>query len=221
MIFRPFGFRRGSLACAAAALFVVLTIPGCGGGQRPAASPRPERPKPAEAVSPVDFGGQKVLILPLQASSALPVSREQATAELVFALTERDTRTQWVTPDQLRAALRRAPGFSSADPAALPNDTYLHHGERYIIEPLAGAVRRFTALMDTRLVLIPREARWMPAADGSGGHVRMSAAVVDSRSGNVVWFGEADGRASPQADAGSVATAAAALATRMVVPSER
>ncbi|HEX8695462.1 MAG TPA: hypothetical protein VF746_23820 [Longimicrobium sp.] len=206
--------RRGVRALALAA-FALLAA--CG---RPAAQARPERPKPAGAVSAMDLGGQKVLILPVQSVRGLPVTRDQATAEIVFALGEWDARTPWVTPEQLRAALRRAPGYAP-DPGTLPRDAFVHHQERYVVEPLIGQLRRYTALMDTRLVLVLREAAWLPVPDGSGGVVRLSAAMIDSRNGNIVWLGEADGPARPQADAAGVATAAAALAARMVVPGQQ
>ena len=199
-----------------AALAGALVLAACGS---PAAQARqqsqPMPPKPAASVSPVDFGGQKVLIMPLQSSSGLNVGREQVTAEVIFALGEWDSRTPWITPDQLRAAMRRAPGYAP-DPASLPRDPMLHHGERYVVEPLAGLLRRYTALMDARLVLLLREARWIPNADATSGVVRLDAAVIDSRAGNLVWWGEAEGQPSPLPDQQAVATAAAALAARMV-----
>jgi hypothetical protein len=206
----------------AAALAGALVLAACG---RPAAqaprpqAPRPEAPKPATAVSPMGLGGQKVLILPLQSSSGLNVGREQVTAEVIFALGEWDSRTPWVTPDQLRAAMRRAPGYAP-DPASLPRDPMMHHGERYVVEPLAGLLRRYTALMDTRLVLVLREARWLPNADATSGVVRLNAAVIDSRAGNLIWWGEADGETATLPDQQAVATAAAALAARMVTRAE-
>ena len=186
----------------------------------PPPGPGPEPIRPPAAVAAMDFGGQKVLILPMQYATDVGASREQVTAEVVFALGEWDSRTTWVTPEQLRAALRRTPGYAP-DPAALPNDTWMHHGERYVVAPLVTQLRRYTALMDARLVLVLREARFLPAPDGSGGVIRLSAGVVDSRNGNVVWFGDADGPVRPQADALGLAGAAAALAGRMVVPSGR
>jgi hypothetical protein len=76
--------------------------------------------------------------------------------------------------------------------------------------------------VDARLVLVPRDARFIADADGSGrGYVRMSAAVVDPRTGSVVWYGEADGEPHPEANAASLASAAQALAARMVIASQQ
>lgn len=203
-----------ALALAAAASLAACKPPP------PAPGPAPVPIRPPAAVAAMDLGGQKVLILPMQSASGVGASREEITAEVVFALREWDTRTTWVTPEQLRAALRRTPGYAP-DPAALPNDTWMHHGERYVVAPLVTQLRRYTALMDTRLVLVLREARFLPLPEGTGGVVRLSAGMVDSRNGNVVWFGDADGAPRPQPDAAGLASAAAALAARMVVPSGR
>ncbi|HYW13453.1 MAG TPA: hypothetical protein VE871_15945 [Longimicrobium sp.] len=214
--------KRTSLRARAFALASVAVLAACA---RPAAQapqpPRPaEPPKGAVAMPAMDLGGQRVLILPVQTASGLNVSREKATAEVVFALGERDTRTVWITPDQLRASMRRIPNYAP-DPATLPPGAFQHRGERYIIGELAMRVRRYTSLMDARLALVIRDARWIPAPDGATGMVRISAAMVDSRNGTVVWYGEADGEPRPLPDDAAVATAAAALAARMVVESSQ
>ncbi|HEX8675153.1 MAG TPA: hypothetical protein VF710_24850 [Longimicrobium sp.] len=198
------------------AFFVLaLALAACG-GQR-AAAPGPA-PVPAPVAMPaMDLGGQRVLILPVQAAEGVG-TRDEATSELVFALAERDARTQWVTPEQLRRALRAASGYA-ADPGTLPDDPYIHHGERSIVDPLGGIVRRYSALADARVVVIPRAARWMPGS--GGGRVRMTAAVVDARSARVIWHGDAEGDERPSFDRAALASAAAALAERMLVAGSR
>jgi hypothetical protein len=54
--------------------------------------------------------------------------------------------------------------------------------------------------------------------DSAPAFVRLNAAVVDARTGFVVWFGEADGRPAAADDRALIASAAAALAVRLVVP---
>ena len=211
MSFAPPSARRLRHAIVAA---VALLAAACAPRPVPAQSSAPA-PRPAQAVAPMDLAGQKVLVLPVQAASDIPQSRADVTRELLFALGERDTRTQWVDPDRLRAALRRTPGYAQ-DPDALPAESFRHHNERYMQGAMGSLVRRYSALMDVRLVLIPRGAQWLPAPNG-GGRVRISAVMVDARSGNVVWYGDADGEQRPTADGAALATAAAALAARMVV----
>lgn len=195
-------------------VFLVFALAACG-APRPAPTPAP--PPPVSSTAAMDFGGQRVLILPVQSAEAVG-TRDEATSELVFALRERDERTQWVTPDQLRRALRGTPGYA-ADPGTLPDDAFLHHGERTIVDPLGSVVRRYSALTDARVVLIPRAARWIEGA--AGGRVRMSAAVVDARNGRVLWFGDAEGEPRPAFGREALASAAAALAERMLAAERR
>jgi hypothetical protein len=201
--------RLAALACA------LLAAAACGG--RP--KPPPGQPAPAVAVAPMDLGGQRVLILPVQASAGIQFTREDVTSELVAALRARDTRTQWIDPARLRRSLASSPNFAP-DPAALPNDRYEVHGERRIQGGLGDAVRRYMALTEARLVVIPRSAV-LVSPDSAPAFVRMSAAVVDARTGFVVWHGEADGRPAPAEDRALIASAAEAMAARMVIADSR
>lgn len=203
--------RLPALACA----LLAAAVAGCGGGPKPA----PGQPAPAVAVAPMDLGGQRVLILPVQASTGLQFTREAVTDELVAALRERDTRTQWIDPARLRRSLASSPNFAP-DPAALPNDRYEVYGDRRIQGGLGDAVRRYMALTEARLVVIPRSAT-LVSPDSAPAFVRMNVAVVDARTGFVVWYGEADGEPVPAEDRASIATAARAMAARMVIADSR
>ncbi|HEX8903250.1 MAG TPA: hypothetical protein VF771_00250, partial [Longimicrobiaceae bacterium] len=209
--------RADAVARRALALAAMALACACGGQARPAAGPAPA-PPPAQSVGPMDIAGQRVLVLPVQQVAGVPQSRADATREVMFALTERNARVRWITPDDLRAALRRSPGYAD-DPDVLPNDAFRHHRERYVVEPLGGLLRRYSALMDARLALVLQSAQWLPAAaPDSGGFVRMSAVLVDTRTGNVVWWGDADGPRRPAPDASALPAAAGVLAARMLVP---
>lgn len=165
------------------------------------------------------LGGQKVVLLPVQVVTGFPPeAHARLEAELLFALGERDARVTWVAPEALERALRRSPGFAGS-PRALPSDPLLHHGERRVVGALAGELRRYSALTGARLLLLPRSAAWVPAE--GGGEVRLSAALLDARTGDVLWWGEAAGERRAEADALAVASAAAALAERVVAAPER
>ncbi|HEY0019362.1 MAG TPA: hypothetical protein VGC13_23880 [Longimicrobium sp.] len=204
---RPLARRTLPLACAA--LFVLAAA--CGGKKPP-----PGQVAPAVSIAPMDLGGQRVLILPVQASSGLPFNREIITDEIVAAIHARDTRTQWIDPARLRRTLAGSPNFAP-DPAALPNDRYEAYGARRIQGGLHDAVRRYMALTEARLVVIPRSAT-LVTPDSGAAFVRLSAAVVDARTGMLVWWGEADGAPGDPADRALVTSAATALAVRLLIP---
>jgi len=196
-----------ALACA----LLAVAAAACGGK----ATPAPGQVAPAVAVAPMDLGGQRVLILPVQASAGLQFTREDVTNELVSALRGRDTRTQWIDPARLRRSLASSPNFAP-DPAALPNDRYEMYGQRRIDGGLADAVRRYMALTEARLVVIPRSAV-LVSPDSAPAFVRMSAALVDARTGLLVWWGEADGTPAAADDRALIVSAAEAMAARMVI----
>ncbi|HVH11587.1 MAG TPA: hypothetical protein VM759_00975, partial [Longimicrobium sp.] len=131
------------------------------------------------------------------------------------AVAARDTRTQWVDPARLRRSLASSPNFAP-DPAALPNDRYEVYGDRRIQGGLADAVRRYMALTEARLVVIPRSAV-LVTSDSVPAFARLNVAVVDARTGYVVWYGEADGVPAPADDRTLITSAAAAMAARLVV----
>ncbi|CAN5888733.1 hypothetical protein BH23GEM7_BH23GEM7_05340 [soil metagenome] len=190
-------------------MLAVLLVLGCArGGARRAELPR--------APSPLHLGGQRVLVLPLQSIVGLPEGgRERLNAEILFALGERDGRVIWIPPAELQRALSRSPAYAAA-PHALPADPVLQHREPRVTEPLAGELRRYSALMDARLVLLLREARFARAADADVGNLRIGAVLLDARSGRVLWWGEAAGDASATPDPAAAASAAAALAERLL-----
>ena len=70
------------------------------------------------------------------------------------------------TPRACGARWPASPTFAP-DPAALPNDRYEVHGQRRIQGGLADAVRRYMALTEARLVVIPRSAVLMTPDSGA------------------------------------------------------
>ncbi len=79
--------------------------------------------------------------------------------------------------------------------------------------------------MDARLVLVPQQVRLEAGTTGEGARLRLAAALVDARLGDVLWYGEALGEVG-QGEGWGVepsvfATAAGALAERMVAAPAR
>jgi hypothetical protein len=172
------------------------------------------RPPPHGSSAPLLLSGQRVLVVPLQTAGALPFEAGPLESEIVFALGERDPRVTWITPDEVRRAARRSPLFAS-DPDALPTDAMLHRGERRVVEPLAGELRRFSALVDARLVLLPRLSLHIGTGDGEQA-VRLSAVVVDARSNDILWWAEMPAPLEEMRARPRLASLAEELAQRLV-----
>jgi hypothetical protein len=220
---RPFTFalshfRTFALAVSLAACASAPPPPAAAPGSAAPAAPAPAAPA---AAPPLRLAGLRLLVLPFQSVGGLPAEMDERLGrELLFALGEREPRATLVAPDVLERALRRSPGFAS-DPRALPADPLMHHRVRQAVEPLAGELRRYAALTDVRLVLLPRSAAFTRPAGAVEGRVRIDAAVIDARSGDVVWWGLVEGDPRPEADARAVASAVAALAERMAAAGAR
>lgn len=135
--------------------------------------------------APLPFAGQRVLVLPTRADPDLAPLARRLDAELHFALQERDTTATWLPPSTLRESLARSPGFAP-DPAALPADRHLERGDEPVGEALGSVLRRYAALVGSRLVVAPH---LLPFAGEGAGGLQLRAAVVDARTGNVLWRG--------------------------------
>jgi hypothetical protein len=200
--------RWGRVAALGLVLLLVACAAARGAGENGAT--------PAPASPPLNLSGQRLLVLPVQQVSGLSGALEQRLdAELAFALEERRGGVTLVPPAELERALARSPGFAG-DPSHLPADPLLHYGTPVAVEPLAGQLRRYAALADTRWVLLPQEVRFEPPGADEAGTLRISAVVIDARSGRVLWSGAAEAVAGPVPDAQVVAVAAAEFARRLL-----
>lgn len=201
-------------------LALAAALAGCASAAPEARGGAAEAPPLAASAPALRLAGQRILVLPVQTVGGLPDDMpERLGRELLFALEEREPRATLVAPEALERALRRSPGFAG-DPRALPADPLVHHHERRATEPLAGELRRYAAITDVRLVLLPRSAAFSRTG-GEEGRLRIDAALVDARTGDVVWWGEAEGEPRPEPDVRALASAAAALAARLAAPGAR
>jgi hypothetical protein len=212
-------------ALAATLLLLAGTLAGCGGRTLPVADDR-LRPAP-------DLTGQRVMVLPAQpgAWSGVPVAGAaldpaELDAELGFWLTDGAPRVQWVLPPELARALARSPGLG-IDLGSLAVGSFRRAEVRRIGDPLFGDLRRLSALVDARHALVPVAAAFVEVAGGEGaqatgappaaaqGRVEVAAALVDTFTGLVLWFGVVGGEPGRLADGAVIATAARALARAM------
>lgn len=169
------------------------------------ASAGPEGPpRPGWTSGPaVSLDGARVLVLPAQTVRGVSGDVD---AELAFGLESRGERVSWILPAELRRALERSPGLQ-ANPDALPVGMFLQAEVRRIGDPLYGELRRMAALTDAAAAFLPVAVRARPAADSVPAGVEIVAALVDVRSGGVLWSGVVEGLGV----AGSPAALAAAV----------
>jgi len=242
--------RRGLLErrAAGAAVLVAAALIGAAGPGAPGAEAQ-------EAVRGPSLNGSAT-ILPLQAASPAPsgawpggAPTLQATvdafdAEVDFALSERRATQTWIGPGRVVKATGRNP-LLKVDPERLAyrglatmKDKEL---KEILYEPLAGQLRSLSALLGTRLVVLPLrleyrtpEAADRTAADGRAagdsagraakgpagdsaapaarGWLAVQLAVIDTRAGQPVWRGWVAGPRSEPDAAGALAE----LASRIV-----
>lgn len=188
------------------ALLAALAVGGC------AAAPPAGPPRPGWTSGPaVSLDGARVLVLPAQMVRGIAGDVD---AELAFGLETRGDRVSWILPAELRRALERSPGLQ-ANPDALPVGMFLQAEVRRIGDPLYGELRRMAALTNAAAAFLPVAVRARAAADSVAAGVEIVAALVDVRSGGVIWSGVVEGlgvAGSP----GALAAAVDALAVAMM-----
>ncbi len=154
-----------------------------------------------------DLRESRVMVLPMQSFVGV---RGPADEELGFALRERGEQVDWILPDEVRAALRRSPSLR-ADIEALPVGVFLRREVRRIGDPLYGEIRRAAAVTDASLALLPVQVRHRPESPEQSEALEVVAALIDVRSGRVLWFAILEGPGSAS-DPAALASAMEALA---------
>jgi len=190
------------------ALVALLGLAACGGG----ATPVPQ-PGQSTGMAP-DLRGRSVLLLPVQHVTGVA---GDPSAEMAYALKEIGREVDWIDEDRVVAALARAPGID-ARTRGLPVSDFLVAEVRRVGDPLYGQLRRMAALVDADAILLPVAATFEPNAQvvGSGPRVRLMTALIEARSGRVVWFGVEEGGEFPQDDPRGLASAVERVARTLL-----
>lgn len=201
------------------ALLAAATAPswGCAGAPAPAAGQ-------ARGSVP-SLLGRSVIVFPVQRNLGV---RGDATAEMVFALEGPGEGPDWLLPAELERVLAQSPGLD-APLENLPVDVFLQAQVNRIGDPIYGVLRRIGAVTDADLALLPVAVRpGTPVATEPGAEpdapeegavpVEYVATLIEVRTGRVLWFGVEAGAAGAADDPGRLASAAEALARRLVPP---
>jgi hypothetical protein len=201
-------------------LLVLAVVAGCGRRAVVPGAEMVQRPFP-------EVGGRTVMVLPVQGAAplvALPAAADPGVppsllsaeelavldGELGFWLAERAPRTRWVQPEAVARAVAGAP-MLGVRPRELSVADFRRARLEQIGDPLYGELRRVGALTDARLALLPLGALWITEQTGLG-RVHVSAALIDTFGGDVLWQGIVAGAPGARGDAAVIASTAQALA---------
>ena len=187
-------------------MFAVTVIHGCGGGTVEAPTAGTFRGFPP------DLRGRRVMVFPVQMRMGV---RDDADPEIAFAFRERSDEVEWVFPDELEAALARAPGVQTRV-TGLPVGMFLRSEVRRVGDPLFGQLRRLGEMTRAEVAFIPVALRVGADEAGEGSAVEIVSTILDVRSGRVVWFGVVAGTPGPATDFASIASAVENLAVTLL-----
>jgi hypothetical protein len=184
-------------------LLLLAAAAGCGGGH----SQQPEQPKPSPFLNrplvTAVLAGQKVAVLPL--TLAVPDAALMSDTLLgvrtkvlpwadslnLGALTMRAPEVNWVGPEELRKAARRAIGFAT-DPDHMGHAILRDPLFKVVPDPLRSQIRTLVALIDARYALVPTVAVFLREPDGSV-KIEVGFVLVDARTGIPGWRSIATG----------------------------
>lgn len=148
------------------------------------------------------------MVLPVQILAGVDPSLTPD-PELGHALRSRGGEVQWVFPEEMEGMLRRSPGVQ-AQLRNLPVGMFLQAEVRRIGDPLYGNLRRLAGLTGAEVALLPVELRFRDDAYQTG------AAILEPRSGRVLWYGIVGGDQGQAQDPGTLASAIDALARTLL-----
>lgn len=150
------------------------------------------------------------MLLPVQHNLGIP---GDPSAEVAFALTERASDVEWIVEDEIQEILQRSPGID-ADTRGLPVAVFLQAEVERIGDPLYGQLRRMAGLVDADAVVLPVAASFEAntEVEGSTPRVRLTATIIEPRTGRVLWFGVEEGGDFDRTDPRALASAAERLA---------
>jgi hypothetical protein len=189
------------------ALLLVSPLSACGG-----TTPPPE-PGQSRGVPP-DLRGRRVILLPVQRVVGVAGDPD---AELAFTLRDRGREVDWILSGEVSRVLARSPAIQTQI-TGLPVGLFLQGEVQRIGDPLFGQIRRMAALVAADAVLLPVRASFERDSRDSGAspRVRFTAALVEARSGRVLWFGVEEGGDFPREDPRGLASAVECLARTLL-----
>jgi hypothetical protein len=189
---------------------LVTALIACAGQAEP---PTPDQPP---ATQPPDLTGATVMVLPAQpapGASVLPDGEPVPglDREIAYWLGETAPRVTWILPPVLERTLERSPSLGIRL-RSLPVSIFHRAQVENIGDPLFGDLNALGALVGARVALLPVSAAYVSGTGGEPGRVELRIALLDPRTGRVLWYGAVAGERGMPEDPATVASAARALA---------
>jgi hypothetical protein len=151
------------------------------------------------------------MVLPFQQVLGVPGDLD---AELAYGLGERGRGVSWILPEETSRILARSPAVQ-ARTHGLPVGDFLAAEVTRVGDPLYGELRRMAALVDAEAILLPVQAA-LASEPGAHPRVRFWTALLEARTGRVLWFAVLEGEPYPAGDPRALATATEALASALL-----
>ena len=122
--------------------------------------------------------------------------------------------TKQLFEDDVQEILERTPGMDTRT-RGLPVSIFDQAEVDRVGDPLYGQLRRMSALVEADAILIPITATFEPNETIVNGlpRVRITATLVEPRTGRVMWYGIEEGGDFDQSDPRALASAVEALAS--------
>ena len=158
-----------------------------------------------------DLRGRRVLVLPVQQN--LGVSGD-VDAELAYGLQDRGDGVEWVLPAEVEEVLARSPSVQ-ARTRGLPVGSFTVAEVQRVGDPLYGELRRMASLVSAELIVLPVQAS-VATVTGEDPRVRLATALIEIRTGNVMWFSVLEGGSFPRGDPRALASVVDELARTLL-----
>lgn len=179
------------------ALALVVGAAACGARTAP-----PPEPGTSRGIPP-DLRGSTVMVLPVQQVLGVPGDVD---AELLFGLRTRAEDVTWVAAEELDRALERSPSLQ-ARTRGLPVGQFLAAEVLRIGDPLFGELYRLSVLVGAQAAVLPIRAELVRDPGDADPRLRLTAALIETRSGIVGWFAILEGDPYPPDDPRLLASA--------------
>ncbi len=164
-------------------------------------SAAPPEPGTVRGFAP-DLRGRRVLLLPVQQNLGVPGDPD---AELAFGLRDRGSGVTWVLPAEVEAVLARSPAVQASTRGLQVGQFLMAEVDR-VGDPLYGELRRMSSLVNADAVLLPVQSA-LAAQPGADPKVRIWTALIEVRTGYVMWFSVLEGESFPRGDPRALASA--------------